>query len=168
MPDLSRRTVVALVADVAGLTFMLLALFGGSGSSNGSGGNDTNEAIEPVTPLGEDADDTRPKDTDPFKDLSDPFANSFGSFTKHKVTVRVTANGPGRVGVRYRKGKQQVTAFSGGYTQTRTVRSKYPVVQVAMQIYPPAGRGTCTITIDGVKVASQTTAKRFGVVVCFG
>ena len=170
MPDLSRRMVVALVGVVAGLTFILLALFGGSSSSDEAGVNDTDRpiAIEPVAPLGADTDEKRPKDTDALDDVIDPFANDFGSKSRHKVTVRITANGPGRVGVRYRKGRQQVALFNRSYSQTRTVRSNYPVVQLAAQIFPPANRGSCTVIIDGVEVSSHTTTKEYGVVVCTG
>jgi hypothetical protein len=168
VPDLSRRQIVAWVAVVAGIVAVILALLGGSSSDGG--GVDRTQNVNPVAPLDpDDADAKEAKKDDPLDDLGDPFANSFGAKVRHKVTVRFTANGPATAGVRYRDGKSaQKRTFTGSYTVTRTFKSRFPTVQAAMQIYPPASSGSCTVTIDGSQVSSYATNKRFGVVVCGG
>ena len=168
VPDLSRRQILALVAVVAGIVAVILALLGGS--SSGGGGVDRAQNVNPVAPLDpDDADASEAKKDDPLDDLGDPFANSFGAMVRHKVTVQFTANGPATAGVRYRDDKSaQKRTFTGNYTVTRTFKSRFPTVQAAMQIYPPASSGSCTVTIDGSRVSSHTTDKRFGVVVCGG
>jgi hypothetical protein len=168
--DLSRRTILALVAAIAGVVVITVALLSGT-DSNGTAGSDRTQNINPVAPL--DPDDvgakTDEKKTDPLEDFGDPFATGFGGNLRHKVTVRFTANGPATAGIQYRDRKtQQKKTFTGSYSVSRTFKSRFPTVQAAMQIYPPATTGTCTVIIDGAQVSSRTTNKRFGVVVCAG
>jgi hypothetical protein len=168
VPDLSRRQIIALMAVVAGIVAVILALLGGS-SSDGTGADRT-QNVNPVAPLDPDDADARDVEKDdPLDDLGDPFASSFGANVRHKVTVRFTANGPATAGVRYRDRKKwQKKTFTGSHSVARTFKTRFPTVQAAMQIYPPASSGSCTVTIDGAKVSSYTTKKRFGVVVCGG
>jgi hypothetical protein len=169
LPDLSRRTIFAVVAVIAGVVAITLALLSDT-ESNGAAGPDRTQNINPVAPLDpDDADAKNAKKTDPLKDLGDPFATGFGGKVRHKVTVRFTANGPATAGIQYRDRKtQQKKTFTGSYSVSRTFKSRFPTVQAAMQIYPPATTGTCTVIIDGAQVSSRTTNKRFGVVVCGG
>lgn len=176
VPDLSRRSVIALVAVVAGIVAILLALFGGSGSSDGATGGsgpDTNQAIEPVEPLNPDDPDAKdPKDLkdsiNPLSPLADPFATSYGGNFRHKVTVRVSADSALRYGVRFRDGYETDKIVAGGATITRTVKGGFPLVQVGVRTAPNSKRGSCSVTIDGVEVSSHTTNKSLGVVVCTG
>ena len=171
VPELSRRTTIALVAMIAGVVAITLALLSGT-NSDGAGPDRTRsiDPVEPLDPSDADAQDLKDdKKTDPLADLDDPFALGFGGNFKHKVVVRVTANGPGRVGVRYRdRPEWSKKTFTGSYSTSRTTKSRFPIVQAALQIYPPASTGTCTVIIDGTQVSSYTTNKRFGVVVCGG
>jgi hypothetical protein len=177
IPELSRRSIIALVAVIAGIVAITLALLGGSGSSDGatggSGTKDNNQAIDPVDPIDpNDADADNPKDllksANPLSPLADPFATSFGGNFKHKVTVRVSADTALRYGVRFRDGFEDDKIVTGGATITRTVTGGFPLAQVGMRTAPNSSRGTCSITIDGVQVSSYTTHKRLGVVVCTG
>lgn len=169
VPDLSRRTILALMAVIAGVVAIILALLSGT-DSNGAAGPDRTQSINPVAPLDpDDADAKDAKKTDPLEDLGDPFATGFGGNVRHKVTVRFTANGPATAGIRYRdRKKQQKKTFTGSYSVTRIFKSRFPAVEAAMQIYPPATTGSCTVIIDGTRVTSYRTNTRFGVVVCGG
>lgn len=175
MPDLrkpSRRTLMASVIVMAGVLAMLVALLSGSSAPNSEnpGQNRENRAIEPVAPL--DPNDENPgtsNSTDTLDPRGDPFAASFGEEAKHKVVVRVTANGPGGVLVRYNDGKKEVkTTFSRTYSLTRTFTSRFPTVGVVAQIVPPASTGTCTVIVDGERVARDTTNKPWGYMICGG
>lgn len=175
VPDLSRRKTIALVAVIVGIVAITLALLGGT-HSDGAARPDRTRSIDPIAPLdpndaddADDADDKSAKRESPLKDLDDPFATGFGGNVKHKVTVRATANGPAGFGVRYRdRPTWSKRSFTGSYSTTRTIKSRFPTVQVAVQIYPPASTGSCTVIIDGEQVSSHTTNKRFGVVLCGG
>lgn len=175
VPDLSRRTVIALVVVVAGIVAILLALFGGGGSDGpaGASGPDTNQAIEPVEPLNPDDPDAKdPKDLkdsiNPLSPLADPFATSYGGNFTHKVTVRVSADSALRYGVRFRDGYETDKIVAGGATITRTVKGGFPLVQVGVRTAPNSTRGSCRVSIDGVEVSSHSTNKGLGVVVCTG
>lgn len=172
IPDPSRRTLLALVSVVAGIVAITLALLSGSDPDSGGQGPDRAASIDPVEPL--DPDDAgatggdEDEDVDPLDSLKNPFSASFGGKVKHKVTVRATANGPAGVGVRFRGEDQNKQTFNGSFSTSRTIKSRFPMVQVAVQIYPPSTTGSCTVIIDGQEVSSYTTKKRFGVVVCGG
>lgn len=176
VPDLSRRQAIALAAVVAGLVVIALALFAGSDSSDGAtngSGSDTNQVIEPVEPINPDDPDARtPEDlkdsVNPLSPLADPFATSFGGNFKHKITVRLSSDSILKYGIRFRDGFEAEKIVNGGATFTRTVRGGYPLVQVGMRIGPKNAYGTCSVTIDGVKVSSHTIRKGLGVVVCTG
>lgn len=169
VPDLSRRT-VALVAVIVGVVAITVALLSGTGSDGVRRATDRAQSIDPIAPLDpNDADAKTPKRKDPLKNLDDPFAAGFGVNAMHEVTVRVTANGPGGVGIRYRDHRKWAKrAFTGSYSTVRTLRSRFPTVQVAVQIYPPSTTGSCSVSIDGEQISAYTTNKRFGVVVCGG
>ena len=170
VPDLSRRT-VALVAVIVGVVAIGVALLSGTGSDRPPASSDGARSIDPIAPLDpNDADAKTPKaKKDPLEDLGNPFASGFGGNVKHEVTVRVTANGPGGVGIRYRDHRKWTKrTFHGSYSTTRTLKSRFPTVQVAVQIYPPSTTGSCSVSIDGEQISAYTTHKRFGVVVCGG
>jgi hypothetical protein len=177
VPDLSRRSTIALGAVVAGIVVILLALFGGSDSSDGAtgdGGSGTKAgSIEPVEPINPDDPDARtPEDlkdgVNPLKRLADPFASSYGGNFRHKVTVRLSADAALQYGVRFRDGYEAEKIVSGGATITRTVKGGFPLVQVGMRTAPNSKRGSCSVSIDGVEVSSNATNKGLGVVVCTG
>ncbi len=160
---------MALVVVMAGIVAMLVALLSGSSAPNNGnpGQNRENRAIEPVAPI--DPNDENPgtsNSTDPLEGRGDPFAASFGEKTKHKVVVRVTANGPGGVLVRYNDGKDVRKVFSGSYSSTRTFKSRFPTVGVVVQVIPPASTGTCTVIVDGQKPSKDRTNKRWGIMTC--
>jgi hypothetical protein len=175
MPDLrkgllSRPTLVAAVLVMVGAVAIVVALLSGSSSSDEANPVPSRtQAIDPVAPL--DPDDVGapdPNAADPLANRKDPFAFSYGSRARHEVTVRVTSDGPARVGINFRKGRDQLKNFSGSYSVTRTITSRFPVVQVAMQVVPPSSAGSCTVTIDGVRVSRNTVNKSFGVTFCGG
>ena len=173
VPELSRRQAIALVVVVAGVVAIGLALFAGSGSDGATPDSSRPQAIDPVEPIDPDdadADDPQElKDTlNPLSPLADPFATSYGGNFTHKVTVRVSADSALRFGVRFRDGYETDKIVQGGATITRTVKGGYPLAQVGMRTAPNSTRGSCSITIDGVKVSSYSTNKRLGVVVCTG
>ena len=170
MPDLSRRSTIALVAVVAGVVAITVALLSGSGSSDRA----TNPApgssagIDPVAPLDESQADANPKKRDPLLDVTDPFSGGFGITSKHKVVVRLSAGGGAQAGIRYRDEREEQRTFTSGYTATRTIKSQFPIVMVGIQNFPGSSSATCTIEIDGVKVSSNSTKEPYGVVICSG
>ena len=169
---LSRRTVLAMIATVLGLVAISVAAFGGSGSSSGSGpGQSNTRAIEPVAPIDPDDKDAGKPDKKSSVDLTDPFATSFGAKAKHKVTVRVTANGAANIAVYYRDRKKP-KVLSPGSEETRTITARYPLAAVSLQL-PGDAPGvatiaTCTIVIDDVVVSQESTRKKWAVGGCIG
>lgn len=177
MPDrrksgLTKPALVALVVVVAGALAMTVALL--SGSSSPTNGNPAKSSekrvIEPVDPINpNDTDAGNPnKKIDPLDNKDDPFAASFGEKTRHKVVVRVTADGPAGISVRYNDGKSARKNFIGSYSSTRTFKSRFPTVGVVMQIFPPSTTGSCSVTVDGERLSSKTTNEQWGVVACGG
>ena len=172
-PDLSRRTVIAVGAIVAGVVVIAVALLGGSGSSeNPAAASGPGKSIEPVEPLDpDDKDAGKPKKND-VDDLTDPFASNFGTRAKHKVTVRATGNGSVNIGVHYRDRKKPKAVYANGFQETRTITTRYPLAAITIQI-PGTAPGaatiaTCTIVIDNVEVSRKTTRKPWAVEGCIG
>lgn len=177
-PDLSRRTVLATIAVVVGLAAIGGAAFGGSGSSSGSGSSrasepnqGNNHGIEPVAPIDPNEKDAGKPDKEKPMNPSDPFATSFGVKGKHKVTVRVTANGRANIALYYRDRKKP-KVIAPGFEETRTITSRYPVAAVSLQL-PGKGPGvatiaTCTILVDGIEVSRESTRKPWAVDGCIG
>jgi hypothetical protein len=160
VPHLDRWATVGLVLVIAGLTAIILGLLANT-SNNGAAPPTSHKAIDPINPLDEQG---KAKDFGKsLENLSDPFATGFGANVKHKVTVRVSANGPGGLAVRFRHGKRTITGFSGSYSVTRTFKSRFPTAQVAFQIFKGSSRGTCTITVDGVVVDRNSTTNLYGI-----
>jgi hypothetical protein len=176
MPDrrksgLTKPTLVALVVVVAGALAITVALLSGSSSPNSGNPGKNREvgAIKPVEPIDpNDKDAGSAKKIDPLDSKSDPFAASFGEKAKHEVVVRVTADGPGGVSIRYNDGRDKRTSFTGSYSSTRTFSSRFPTVGVVMQIIPPSSTGSCTVTVDGKRVSNHTTNEQWGVLTCGG
>ena len=161
---------MALVVVTAGIVAMLVALLSGSSSPNdGSAASKKDKAIQPVPPINPNDKNAGSADNiDPLDQKDDPFAASFGKEAKHKVVVRVSANGPGGVSVRYNDGRSVKELFRGSYSATRTFRSRFPTVGVIAQIIPPASSGTCTVIVDGQRVSRDTTNKAWNYVNCGG
>lgn len=170
VPDLSRRQIIALVVVVAGLVAIGLALFGGSGSGGPKNGTQGNQAIDPVSPLDPRNEDAGGPDSknNPLSDLTDPFATSFGGNFRHKITVRVSSATILRYAVRFRDGHEEDRVVSGGTTISRTIKGGFPLVQVGVRNAHDSSRASCSVSIDGVKVSSNTTHKRLGIVICSG
>jgi hypothetical protein len=172
MRGLSRRTVIALVVMTVGVAVIAVALLGGSGGSNGAKkGQSGRSAIEPVKPIDPNDKDAKiPRDDDKAIDLDDPFATSFGASGRRKVTVRVSADGYVGVWVYYRDRKKPQQMAVRTHSATRTVKGRFPMAAVAMQIpgnLPGrASRATCTIIIDGVEVATVSTSKPWAIRAC--
>lgn len=169
---LSRRTVLAMISTVVGLVAIGVAAFGGSGSSGGSGpGQSNTRAIEPVAPINPDDKDAGKPDKESPTDFADPFATSFGAKARHKVTVRVAANGAANIALHYRDRKKPRT-LAPGFEETRTITARYPLAAVSLQL--PGSRpgvatvATCTIVIDGVVVSRESTRKPWVVGGCIG
>lgn len=170
MPDLrmrglSRRTVIALVVMSAGVAVTAVALMGGSGSSDGADKTpDRSSAIEPVEPIDpNDKDAGEPDGDDKEIDFGDPFATSFGASGRRKVTVRVSGDGYVYVWVYYRDRKKPQSMVVTAHSATRTLKGRFPMAAIAIQIprNVPGGasRATCTIVIDGLEVASLSASK---------
>jgi len=162
---------MAAVVVMAGIVAMLVALLSGSSAPNNGTPGQTreNRAIEPVAPIDpNDANAGSSNSTDPLDDQDDPFAASFGKKAKHRVVVRVTANGPGGVLVRHNDGREVKKLFRGTYSSTRTFKSRFPTVGVVAQIIPPSSAGTCTVIVDGERVSRTTTNKAWGTMTCGG
>lgn len=172
------RNAVAVAVTVIGLVAIGLAFFGSPGLS---GEPDTRSfshkpaAIEPVKPV--DTEDLGPSseeaDTKPSEDFTNPFSTSIGGNFAHKVAIEVSADGVVQVAVNYRDGKQQEQlAVNSTFSTKRTVRGGYPLSMVTVTIprkYPGrATRATCTISVDGRKVDSDTIKRVRSVARCVG
>jgi hypothetical protein len=100
---------------------------------------------------------------------SDPFANDTGDNTLHKVVVRFTSDGALYAGWRYRtKGGEGLKVAEQSLTVGKTVRGSLPVAQAAVQVLGTSTYATCSISVDGVTVRSQTARGQNHVVVCVG
>lgn len=173
---------MATVVVMAGVVAILVALLSSSSSPNADNprqSSNRDNAVEPVPPINPEDVDPAPAATDKPVNPTDPFAISFGKSARRTVIVRVNANGLVNMSESYRdrkKPKQRVV--NGSYSATRTFKSRYPVASVVLQIPGSpktdirlpgtASRATCTITIDGVQVAKQTTTKPGGLTFCIG
>jgi hypothetical protein len=99
----------------------------------------------------------------------DPFANDTGDNTLHKVVVRFTSDGALYAGWRYRtKGGEGLKVAEQSLTVGKTVRGSLPVAQAAVQVLGTSTYATCSISVDGVTVRSQTARGQNHVVVCVG
>jgi len=183
MPDprksgLSKPTLVALVIVVAGALAITVALLSGSSSPNSGnpGQNRAGRAVEPVDPINPNDTDAQQPTADLPKalDVTDPFAASFGESSRRKVTVRVTGNGAVNVGIYFRDKKQDSQrVVNGSFSQTRTFKGRFPMATIAIQVYGEqlpgsATTATCTIVIDGVEVAKQSTKQAGALSYCIG
>ena len=174
MPDLSGRTVMAMVVVMVGIVAMLVALLSSSSSptSDNPRQSSNRSAVEPVAPIDPEDVEQRPATKEKKVDPTDPFAISFGKSARRDVTVRVNSNGLVYMSESYRndkKGSQRVV--NGSYSATHTFKSRYPMASVVLQIPGSPGtasRATCTITIDGVEVVKQTTTKPGDLTLCIG
>ncbi|MGI9085522.1 MAG: hypothetical protein ACR2FE_09565 [Aeromicrobium sp.] len=185
MPVLPRWAVVVLVVVIALIVTFTLNALKESGSldetaasSDGTTGSPSrDQVIDPLAPI--DPDDKGSGELGKLKDgrektvdLSDPFATGFGTSGRRKVTVRVSADGVANVGVSYRDGKRTQRAVIRTYTATRTVKGRFPMAALAIQLpgnLPgSANRATCTIVVDGVEVARKSTTEPGAVTVCVG
>ena len=167
MPHLSRRDLAAIVVAVAGIVAMTVGMVSSSSAPNSANpAQNRHTDVEPVSPINpRDAAGTRPGPSAEPLDPTDPFAISFGKSGVHKVTFNVTGNGSVNISVSYRDRKKATPrVINGSFSQTRTIRGRYPLVSLAMQIAGSkipgsATRATCTITIDGVEVVKKTTTQ---------
>ena len=173
-PDLSRRTIMAFVAVVAGVVVIATAFMSESGPSEASSrAPSPGKAIKPVEPLDPDdrtADNPRKEDLD---DSTDPFAASFGSRDRRKLTISVSGNGYVSFKLYYRDRKKPRTVVSSNFTETRNIEGRFPLAAVVMQVLPSnvpgwATRATCTITIDGTEVSQESTNEPWALKACQG
>jgi hypothetical protein len=173
MPNLSRRTALATLAIVVGLVVIGVAAFGGSGSSSkGGSASDTKGAVKAVPPIDpDDQDAEQPKKAEAV-DLTDPFASGYGAKGRHRVKIRVTGNGYVNIAVSWRDRQDRKEFAARAHSETRTVRGKFPLAFVAIQLPGnlPGGASsaTCTIEIDGVQVAKETSRKKGALKACIG
>jgi hypothetical protein len=174
MPDLSGRTLMAIVVVMAGIVAMLVALLSSASSPTSDNPRQSGKqsAIEPVVPIDPEDAGQRPDTKEKRIDPKDPFATGFGKSARREVTIRVTGNGTVYVATFYRdKEEPSRRRVSGAYSTTRTFKGKFPMASVVARlpgnIPGAASRATCAITIDGVEVASQTT-KDGDLAICVG
>ena len=186
MPDLRMRdvtgwTLLAAVLVTTGIVIIVVSLLSSSSSPNSDNPAQRNNqsAVEPVPPINPEDVDPQPAATDKPVNPTDPFAISFGKSARREVTVRVNADGLVNMSESYRdRKKPSQRVVNGSYSNTRTFKSRYPMASIVLQIpgspktkarLPGAAtRATCSITIDGVQVAKQTTTKPGGLTFCIG
>ena len=172
---------MATVVVMAGVVAMLVALLSSSSSPNADnpGQRSNQSAVEPVPPINPEDVDPQPAATEKPVNPTDPFAVSFGKSARRDVRVQVSANGAVNMSLSYRDKKKPIKrVVNGGFSETRTFKSRYPMASLVLQIPGSpktsvrlpgtATRATCRITIDGVEVAKQTTTKPGGLVFCIG
>lgn len=178
MPDRRTRTrtrwlVVGLMVMAAGITIIVVVLLSRSSATDASDAAERSRPVEPVAPINPADKNTQNLgnlgSAERYINPADPFASSYGGNFKHTVSVRISANGPVNLRVRYRDGKDVSTvAVGGGYSDTRTFKGGLPLVAVAIQIIPSATRGTCSVEVDGVEVAKNVGTKPGFLTYCVG
>lgn len=130
---------------------------GGSGSQLGDGTSDP-LALPPQV-----AGDQKDSLDNLFKNGnagSGALTASSGRGAKHRVTIRVTADGSMYVGFLFRDGLGAgVFVTSNRYQVSRVVRGELTAAKVGLQVVDST-RATCAIYIDGKKVTSHTARGR--------
>ena len=164
-PDLSRTDLAMIVVVVAGIVAMLVGLLSSSSEPNSANpAQNSNRDVEPVAPIDPQDAAAKPGSSGAPLNPTDPFAISFGKSDRRKVTFRVTGNGSVNLSVSYRDHQKTASrVVNGSYSKTRTIRGRYPMVSLVIQVPPgipgAATRATCEITIDGIQVDKKVTTK---------
>lgn len=168
MPVVSRN-VVAIAMIVTGLVATGTAYVGDPGSSGeprSRASNDRPTVIDPVAPVDREQREMSSSEegSGSTESTQNPFVTSIGGNFEHTVKVRVSTNGGVRISVYYRDGKStEQLASNTDYSTTRTFKGGYPlsmvVVEIPRKVPGRATRATCSITVDGHKVDSDTTTK---------
>lgn len=96
----------------------------------------------------------------------DPFAKAIGDSSIHKVTISVTSDGAVYVGYRYRSGGTGLKVMDQTFSRTQNERGPLPVVELAVRVIGNSTYATCTVTIDGTKVVSQTAKGGGHITIC--
>ncbi|MCW2749074.1 MAG: hypothetical protein JWR83_184 [Aeromicrobium sp.] len=174
-----RVRLVAIAATSLGCVMLLVAGFmiWNGNSSNSTNGVDGN-ALAPYQGNTNDFENLRPTQA-PASGVSlpgfttgasagDPFANSVGDSSIHRVTISVTSDGAIYVGYRYRNGKKGVKVANGSFSDSRTLHGPLPLAQVGVQVIGNGTYAICSVTIDGAKVVTYTAKGAGHVVVCTG
>lgn len=178
-PSRSRSEKVALAAMITGGVAIALGLlfvvFGGSSSDKPSAVPPRSTTL-PTADFDGRTQDERARDqkaAEQQKALNalgsgteDPFANTEGDTSEHRVSVTFTADGSLYAGYRFRNGGEGIKVAGNSLTVERTVKGPLPLAQVAVQVVGDSTFATCTIKVDGVKVTSQTARGKGYVVVC--
>ncbi|AXT85583.1 hypothetical protein C6I20_10515 [Aeromicrobium sp. A1-2] len=173
----NRVALAAMVLGAAIIVGTLLTMWlGGSDESSAPAGTGSSSAFRPLP----DALEVEPIDPDETDGLAgtglgakigsdDPFATESGDNTLHKVVLTFTADGGMYAGWRYRgKSGSGVKVADRSLVLTKTVRGGLPVAQMGVQVLGTSTYATCTISVDGVKVSTQTARGVNHVVVCVG
>ena len=174
IPTMSRRTAFAATTMVIGLAVIALALVGGSNSPGGNtAASSADRKIDPVGPINPDDNDARKLggEEDGIDSIT-PFADSFGTSGRRKVTVSVSGNGYVSIGLHFRDRKKPRVFAARTFTVTRTVKGRFPLAAVVLQlpdkknITGAATRATCRIVIDGTEVSKESLTQRSKLKAC--
>lgn len=178
-PSRSRSEKVALAAMITGGVAIVLGLafvvLGGSSSDKPSAVPPRSTTL-PTADFDGRTQDERVRDqkaAEQQKALNalgsgaeDPFASAEGDTSPHKVSITFTADGSLYAGYRFRNGGEGIKVADRTLTVNRVVNGPLPLAQVGVQVVGDSTFATCTITVDGVTVTTQTARGKGFVVVC--
>lgn len=97
-----------------------------------------------------------------------PFANSAGDTSMHKVTITVTSDGAVYFGYIYRNGGKGLKVADRTFTTSARMHGPLPMARVAVRVIGNATYATCAVFIDGVKIESYTAKGSGHIGVCTG
>ncbi len=169
-PGLTRPILIALVLVIAGILAMTVALLSGSSSPSGDAASSKDKAIGPLAPI-DPEDEGKTIDGDEIAPI-DPFAGSFGTSGRRKVTVSVSGNGYVGIKLYYRDRKKPRTLTASNFSETRTVEGRFPLAAIVIQVpgtfHGAASRATCRIVVSGTEVSQESATKPWEVRVLSG
>lgn len=163
-----------MVIGGVALTIAAINLLGGIDLPGNPGKEDT--ASKTVDGLGSDdftareGEDSRTADIKSLHDLNTQvFGKPMSAARRHSFTMTVTTNAPLTWGYLWRDGKgarDLVTVDRGSISRTfTTVR---PAALIGAQLTGAGGRVTCTVSVDGVQVSTNTANGPYRMAVCIG
>lgn len=168
---LNARTVLALIAILAGLVVAGIAIFApNSNDETVYGALEDTVSAGPIAPINPNSGNhvgiglSSQSKTKPKK--PDIFDRAYGDRGSHDVTVTIGTNGLGNYLIEWRDGKKE-RGRTSGFTRSRTLKGGFPLVLVGIQ-GSTQYRVTCTIKIDGLQKDSQHTDSGFGFKICSG
>lgn len=98
----------------------------------------------------------------------DPLQNAGTGKTIHKVTITLTADGPMKYVYRTKDGTTAPRTANRQTSMSYELRGPRAVAQAFVQQIGSSTYATCSITVDGERVSTETARKTYQIVACTG